>query len=111
MTNPVKQKLLIKQVIGRMLLDTEANGCSFSLEPHENGWSVRVEQVEPAIGREIERLASELNLFYFEENTATGELRKWWLYDLDLPQLAWNADERTLSLVLSSRVSYTNERV
>ncbi|MFB9325208.1 hypothetical protein ACFFSY_04655 [Paenibacillus aurantiacus] len=111
MTNAIHKKLLIKQVIGRLLLDTDQSGCAFTLEPDGEGWVIAVQGVPQAAGSEIKRLEDDLNLFYFEEDKTTGELRKWWLYDLDVPAMDWDAEKQTLTLRVSSRVGYTNERV
>lgn len=111
MTNAIHKKLLIKQVIGRLLLDTDQSGCAFTLEPDAEGWLISLQNVPPTAGAEIKRLEDDLNLFYFEENRETGELRKWWLYDLDVPAMNWDAEQQTLTLRVSSRVGYTNERV
>ncbi|TYP70114.1 hypothetical protein [Paenibacillus methanolicus] len=111
MTNALHKKLLIKQVIGRLLLDTDQSGCAFTLEPDGDGWLIRVQSVPTDAGHEIKRLEDDLNLFYFEDNKATGELRKWWLYDLDVPAMDWDAGQQTLTLRVSSRVGYTNEKV
>lgn len=106
----MEKKLLIKQVIGRMLLDSSVLHTPFTLRETPRGWQVTVQQVAPAIGAEICQLRTDLNLFYFEQD-GDGTLRKWWLYDLVEPDVTWNETSGELTLIVNSRVAYTNENV
>ncbi|TVY10397.1 hypothetical protein [Paenibacillus cremeus] len=108
MSAPVKTKLLIKHVIGRLLLDTEKSGCEFSLTSTEDGrWLMDVHGVESAIIEEIRTLQNELNCFYFEGEGAS--LRKWWLYDIGVPTLETDVSKARLQLTVNTRIGYSNE--
>ncbi|MCQ6559052.1 hypothetical protein [Paenibacillus mendelii] len=111
MPEQVNKRLLIKQVIGRLLLDTSVTGCPFTLEPTGEHWTVTVQNVPLPIGAEVKRLANDLNLFYFEELPGSTAPRKWWLYDRHQPAVEWDEARHSLKLTLDSRVSYTNENV
>ncbi|UVI31464.1 hypothetical protein [Paenibacillus spongiae] len=106
----VNKRLLIKQVIGRLLLDTSVSGCPFILEQDGERWVVTVRNVAAHVGAEVKRLESDLNLFYFEEESGS-DARKWWLFDRDQPEIEWDEAQHLLKLSLDSRVSYTNEKV
>lgn len=104
MTNRV---LLIKHVTGRLLFDAAKQGCAFALTAERDGWRLTVENVPAPDADVIKRLASELNLFYFEQN-AEEPIRKWWLYDSDCPKLDYSGNG-TLVLKVDRKVRYTNE--
>ncbi|AFH61818.1 hypothetical protein ACVNS2_14340 [Paenibacillus caseinilyticus] len=107
----IHRTLLIKHVTGRFLLDSRklGGGFRFSLQEKAGRWVVEASGVEPDVIREVLRLSDELNLFYFEEDTKAGTLRKWWLYDKDTPEVTGHAAEGTLTLSLDTRTPYSNE--
>lgn len=106
----VKKKLLVKQVIGRLLLDTDHGPYPFALQEQGGDWRIAIEQVEPEQAEEIGRLSQDLNLFYFEEHPEG--IRKWWLYGKEQPlRLSYDSQARTLELIVDSRVGYSNEKV
>ncbi|HUC92235.1 MAG TPA: hypothetical protein VMS09_09425 [Paenibacillus sp.] len=117
MANQIKpnehHKLLIKTVYGRLLLDSDKHGAEFSLEGGEGRWTVAVSRVEPAVMREIERLAEELNLFFFIERPGGDPpIRKWWLYGKHKhPRLMKDADAGRMTIEVDARVEYANDRV
>jgi hypothetical protein len=55
-------------------------------------------------------LCSDINVFYMEE-PANEPLRKWWFYNKNEPQIAYEPSSQVLTLYLDSRVSYTNDKV
>lgn len=109
------KRLLIKQVIGRTLLDSSTlEHCTFSLSgSEEQGWQIIINKVPHSVGGIIESLRSDLNLFYFEQDDANDEstLRKWWIYDVQSPQVEWEESSSTLRLQLSTRIAYSNNNV
>ncbi|WP_020620230.1 hypothetical protein [Paenibacillus daejeonensis] len=106
----IKRKLLVKQVIGRLLLDTAEREQPFALEEQDGGWRIVIERVDPEKAEEIGRLSQDLNLFYFEEGPQG--ISKWWLYGKDEPLgLAYDGHEQVLTLNVDSRVAYSNEQV
>ncbi|MFS0727065.1 hypothetical protein [Paenibacillus sp. 1P07SE] len=110
MEENVKKKLLVKQVIGRLLLDTDDRPNPFALEEQEEGWRIIIEEVAPERAEEIGRLSDDLNLFYFEEG-AEG-ISKWWLYGKHTPlRLTYDGQEKVLELTVDTRVAYSNEKV
>lgn len=111
MSEHVNKRLLIKQVIGRLLLDTSVSGCPFTLDQDGDRWVVTVRSVASSVGAEVKRLENDLNLFYFEEESGSDAPRKWWLYDRHQPEIEWDEARHLLKLSLDSRVSYTNEKV
>lgn len=106
----MKRKLLVKQVIGRLLLDTEQQQHPFALEEQDGGWRIVIEGVVAEKAEEISKLSQDLNLFYFEEG-AQG-ISKWWLYGKHEPLLlAYDEADKRLTLNVDSRVGYSNEQV
>ncbi|WP_270165259.1 hypothetical protein [Paenibacillus sp. SYP-B4298] len=112
MSETIQYRLLIKQVIGRLLLDTVKAGLSFTLDEHKEGWRIRVEGVPLEKGQEIIALVDDLNLFYFEENPSDpSAVRKWWLYGKQQPRHSYDEAGQTLELIVDSRVGYSNQSV
>lgn len=112
MSETIQYRLLIKQVIGRLLLDTVKAGLQFTLEEHEGEWRIRVTGVPPQKGQEIVSLIDDLNLFYFEEHAADpSQIRKWWLYGKQRPRHSYDEADQTLELIVDSRVAYSNQSV
>ncbi|MBD2844924.1 hypothetical protein IDH44_06965 [Paenibacillus sp. IB182496] len=106
------KRLLIKQVTGTLLLDSAAAGTPFVLGREGADWQVRVEQVSSELWTRLAPLSDDLNLFYFEEESGPRpEVRKWWLYGRKPPRLAYDADARTLTVLLDTRVYYSNDDV
>jgi hypothetical protein len=111
MSVPIRKTLLIKHVTGRLLLDTQKNGCDFTLERCDDTWHINVFNTNKEIMKEIERLQAELNMFYFEE---TGEeqdrrIQKWWIYDTVQPKFSLNEALGQVTLILNTRIGYSNE--
>ncbi|XEC96351.1 hypothetical protein AB6A23_07345 [Paenibacillus tarimensis] len=106
-----RPRLLIKQVIGRLLLDSVKGPHPFELAPAEDGWRITVHAVERGSADEIIRLGHDLNFFYFEEPADNRiPIRKWWLYDKRQPLLSYNEAERLLSIEVDTRTAYSNDK-
>ncbi|MFC4779579.1 hypothetical protein ACFO9Q_22595 [Paenibacillus sp. GCM10023252] len=106
-------KLLIKLVIGRTLIDTEARGLSFQVNPNPSGgWSIRVEGLTDADVRLLQEQLSYLNIFLFEtDSTQSAGIRKYWLYDKEEPKLSYEEHSGTTIIEVDSKVAYSNEGV
>ncbi|GAB2701106.1 hypothetical protein ACFQWB_06205 [Paenibacillus thermoaerophilus] len=103
------ERLLVKHIVGRLLLDTAASGCPFRLEEDAGRWTVTVSGVPETALREIERCRDELNLFHFVPGPDGETIRKYWLYDTGSP--GWSAEGDCLKLTVDSRVPYSNDKV
>ncbi|GGF95450.1 hypothetical protein [Paenibacillus abyssi] len=105
-------RLLIKQVIGRLLFDTSKGSNPFELAEADGGWRVVIEQVGQPLVDELQELIDDLNLFYFEElKSDPSKVRKWWLYDKQRPRLQYDAAAQRLEVIVDTRVAYSNDKV
>jgi hypothetical protein len=105
-----QKNVIIRQVIGRTLLDARKMGCTFELEAAGESWKLAVAGIGDTLAQHIVSLCSDINVFYMEE-PANEPLRKWWFYNKNEPQIAYEPSSQVLTLYLDSRVSYTNEKV
>ena len=105
-----QSKLLIKQVIGRLILDTAAAGCPFEVTGEEGRWQVTVERMPDGVAFDIRRNLDDLNVFYFEEQPdRTPSLQKYWLYGTQPPAFMADAAAGRLTLTFDRKVPYSNE--
>jgi hypothetical protein len=112
MTESIQYRLLIKQVIGRLLIDTVKEGLRFTLQEAGNNWRISVYGLSREKTDEIIELIDDLNFFYFEETTGDSpSISKWWLYDKQQPRHSYDEAEQRLELVVDSRVAYSNTKV
>lgn len=111
MTIPTKRTLRVKHAVGRMLLDTSKLSCDFELEPIEEGWKITIYGIDETIANVIRAQLHEINLFYIEEYNEARSPQKWWLYDRELPSCDFIEDEGKLTMIVDSKVSYTNEKI
>jgi len=106
-------RLLIKQVIGRLLLDTSKKPNPHQFAAIDNNCQITIHEIDPAFVSQLKDMLDDLNFFYFEEEPGNPvPLRKWWLYAKDSPpRLAYNENDRILKITVDSRVSYSNDKV
>jgi hypothetical protein len=105
-------KLLVKQVIGRLLLDTSHYACPFSISGQEGEWTITIEGVPTGIIEGILRYGNDLNLFYFEEKPErTPTLQKYWLYAKEPPFLIADTTAERIVIKVDSKTPYSNEIV
>ncbi|MFD2614907.1 hypothetical protein [Paenibacillus gansuensis] len=104
-------KLLIKHVTGRMLLNTAAEELAFTHETAGEQWRFTVQGVPAETGKMICSYEDELNLFYMQENAEGQQFNKCWYYGKQTPEVIYDEAARLLSIQLDSRKFYTNERV
>jgi hypothetical protein len=111
MTTPKKRTLLIKNVFGALLLNTSKAGIEFSLDYEEDRWIITVPAIHAELADHVHAQLTELNLFYFEEDTENQSIQKWWIYDKNCPIYSFDSTDGVLTLIMDSRVSYSNEHV
>lgn len=104
----MKDKLLIKTGTGRVLLDSDVSKSRFTVEPVSEKWRITVEGVGRELADQAENLLTEIHMFFFERTDSRDIIQKWWMYDITLPELEYNAATLTLRLTVDSKVAYSN---
>lgn len=100
-----RNQLVVRQVIGRTLLDTEKDGHAFEIIPHDELWMVCIYGMCAEDAQQIINLISDCNLIYTEfENEQWTE--KWWLYSIQMWNATYAPEEMKLVLLLDTRVCY-----
>ncbi|MGU3473575.1 hypothetical protein ACLBWT_20785 [Paenibacillus sp. D51F] len=107
----MSERLLIKLVIGRTLLDTGAHSLAFQVEEGGRGWVITVSNLAAADASYIGDNIDQLNFFHFVSDDSSGLIRKFWLYDLDRPSYVYDPAMQEAVFEVDSRVAYSNEKV
>jgi hypothetical protein len=103
----LEKKLVVKNGVGRALLDTSKSSCKFTLEPSQRGWLVSIEGVGAPLAATIEELKMEIHFFYYEDDEELNSHHKWWLSDLAIPALSYDALSDQLIIEVSERIGFT----
>ncbi len=103
----LERKLIIKGGVGRALLDTSKLACRFTLEPSERGWKMLIEGAGAELAESIGSLVQEIHFFYYEDDNERQLQKKWWLSDLDCPDLSYDAISDILTIDVSERIGFT----
>ncbi|QGG57684.1 hypothetical protein [Paenibacillus sp. B01] len=113
MSEKRSEKLLIKLVIGRTLIDTAEHKLSAHVEEGGRGWIITVSALTPREADYIGANVGQLNFFHFITEAVGGEerIRKFWLYDLDEPAYQYDPATGEAIFEVNARVAYSNERV
>jgi hypothetical protein len=104
----IKKNIIVRQVIGRTLLDAGKSNYAFELMKLADGWHVTIHGIEPSHAEQVLELINDCNLFYTEHDDQQL-IRKWWLYHQQVPPVNYDADALELTIMLDSMVSYTND--
>jgi hypothetical protein len=72
--------IIIRQVIGRTLVDANREGYAFELNRVEGHWQLRIQGMIREQADMIRAFIEDSNIFYTEEEPGQP-VRKWWLYD------------------------------
>ncbi|MCM3748365.1 hypothetical protein M3223_13495 [Paenibacillus pasadenensis] len=108
----MNERLLIKLVTGRVLVDTAEHRLPLLVEEGGRGWVLSVGGLSADAAEYIGANVDQLNFFYFVEDAEEkGLVRKYWLYDLDRPDYQFDPATGEAVFGVDSRVAYTNERV
>ncbi len=104
----IQKNIIVRQVIGRTLLDAAKSNYTFDLIKSLEGWCVIIRGVEQLHAVQVIELMADSNVFYTELEDQQV-VRKWWLYHQQAPHTQYDADVLELTIILDSMVSYTNE--
>ncbi len=99
--------IIIRQVIGRTLVDANREGYAFELNRVEGHWQLRIQGMIREQADMIRSFIEDSNIFYIEEEPGQP-VRKWWLYDKLQPLVDYEEKEQRLSIRLDTMTSYSN---
>lgn len=97
----------IRHTIGsRLLLDSITHGITYDVHPHMGKWKFVI-ALHGASDRveDILRFKGELNLF-IAETMEDGKLQKWWYYDSREPEIEFDKENNTVTMIVDSRKGY-----
>lgn len=104
----ILKNIIVRQVIGRTLLDASKSNYTFELIKTLEDWHLTIYGVEPSRAEEVMKLIADSNVFYTEYEDQLL-VRKWWLYHRREPLIHYDTHTLELTIRLDSMVSYTNE--
>ncbi|OXM13188.1 hypothetical protein [Paenibacillus herberti] len=117
----MSERLLIKLVVGRVLVDTTEFKLPLLVEQGGRGWIISVGGLGNREAEYIGANIDQLNFFHFisddsddntdDSGTEMKLIRKFWLYDLERPLYQYDPATGEAVFEVDSRVAYSNERV
>lgn len=104
----IQKNIIVRQVIGRTLLDAGKAGYAFDLVACREGWQVTIHAITAPDAERIIAFIADSNVFYTEHENEQL-VRKWWLYSQQGAHIDYDSQKAKLSFVLDSMMSYDNE--
>jgi len=101
-------KLLIKNGTGRVLLDSDLMKVDFVVQPSADKWTIEIMGIDLEKVNELNAVLEELHMFYFERTERLMIIQKYWMYDLDQPQISYDEGSSTLHITVDNKIPYEN---
>lgn len=101
------KNLYIRHAIGsKLLLDCQQLQLSFEITSLQDSEEIRIDKADEDIFEVLITNRNELNIFIVDTNENGATTKKDWYYATDQPQILFDADKRTLSIIVDSKMSY-----
>jgi hypothetical protein len=103
--NYMAPNLYIRHAVGsRLLLDCRHDELPFGIIPQEGKWRIVIGNVHRDTYELLDSNGKELNLFVVNNREKSTE--KDWYYASDYPELSYSDEDKTVTIVVDSKMSY-----